>query len=121
MNETLLQIPGEFSKLTTMKNNTARLTFDTQEVSPDVLAQMMRNLEKFGWLCFLAGERQIDTLDVVHLPELKKREEDEKSPATRLRNSLFVLHKQLNDGSDFENYYYSQMERFITAVKDKLN
>jgi hypothetical protein len=121
MNETLLQVPGEFTKLTTMRNNTARLQFDTQEVKPEVLAQMMQNIEKFGWLCFLAGERQIDTLDVVNLPELEPHETQTKSQAERIRSVLFVYWEQIKSPLAFKDFYDKETEKYIDHVKSKLN
>ena len=44
-----------------------------------------------------------------------------KSPSKRLRNVLFVQHQQLNNGSEWKDYYNSQMEKIITHFKDKLD
>lgn len=122
MNEKILQIPAEISKVTSMSNRAMRIQVDTQQNVPDeVMAHLMSAVEKYGHFCFLVGDREVDSMDLITLPPLKDREEDKKSPSTRLRGALFVLWQQAGKKGDFEVFYYAKMENFISAVKDKLN
>lgn len=58
--------------------------------------------------------------DAVELKEVKG-ELNEKTPAQRLRATLFVLWKQQNEAIDFEVFYRSKMEGIIEHIKAKLN
>lgn len=53
-----------------------------------------------------------------------KAEFDEKRPSERMRNSLFVLHRQLTLAHKvaipFEVFYLDQMNRMIQSIKDQL-
>lgn len=116
----LLQIPSELHKVVSMNNRSLRIIFDSQEnLTDELMTGVMNKLGKTGWMCFLAEERKIDILDVVGLPELKL-EKDEKSPSQRLRSALFVYWQQKKPTEDFEQFYFSQMGKFIDHVKEKL-
>jgi hypothetical protein len=96
------------------------MVFDSQEnIGQEEMARIMGNLGKVGWMCFLPEERKIDALDVVSLPEIKL-EKDEKSPSQRLRAVLFVYWQQKKPTEDFEQFYFSQMNKFIEHIKEKL-
>ncbi len=122
MPDQLFSIPATITSIKSMSGRALRIVADSQEALTDEeMASVMKLLEAFGHWMFLAGDRQIDTADVLNLPPLKTREEDEKSPATRLRAVLFRLYEQSGKDGDFEQFYYSKMNKFIEAVKDKLN
>ena len=98
-----------------------RFVVDSQEnLTDEQMKGFATMVEKYGHFCFLPGDTQIDTLDVLSLPPLKAREEEEKSPATRLRNSLYILWKQGGEKGSSELYYRTQMEKIIIAVQEKL-
>jgi hypothetical protein len=118
MDEMLLQVPGEISKVETMRNGALKLRIDTQEnVSPEVRAKIMMMVDKLGYFTFAA--RLIQPEDIADLPELK-REEDGKSPAQRLRATLFVLFNQEKPEGGFELFYQQHMQKLIDFVKNKL-
>lgn len=54
--------------------------------------------------------------------ELKeiRGEFDKKSPSQRLRNVLYVLHKQQESGMDFDQWYLRRMEKIISDHKAML-
>jgi len=84
------------------------------------MAKLMKHLDKYGHFTHLI-DREIDTTDLIATPKLRPKEEGRKSQATRLRNSLYILWKQNGEKGDSEMYYHTQMEKFIDAVKEKLN
>jgi len=116
----IFQIPAEISKVQSMGNRSLRLQVDTQENCTDEqMANVMSFIGKFGWFSY-AIDRNIQPADIVNLPPLKTREEEEKSPAMRLRACLYVLFEQQGKQGDFEVFYRSRMDRIISMVKDKL-
>ena len=119
--EKILQIPCELiSSATRSISKTTKLTFESQEAVPsDLIAQLTQCVGQTGWLTFLAEKRQIDTLDIVNLPEITI-EKGEKSKATRLRSSLYRLWESEGKQGDFETAYNVQMEKLIDFVKSKI-
>jgi hypothetical protein len=49
------------------------------------------------------------------------RELNTKTPSQRLRSVLFVLFKQKQTATSFEQFYESEMEQFIQIVKEQLD
>lgn len=43
-----------------------------------------------------------------------------KSPSQRLRSVLYLLHKQRGEQNTFREFYEQQMEKIITAYKERL-
>ena len=117
----LLQVPCELVKAELRSlSKDAKLTFTTQqEVPAEILTQIIGKTGKTGWLAFLVGERKIDTLDVVSLPELAV-EKNEKTKAQRLRGVLFRLWESEGKPGTSEEFYNVKMEQFIDFVKEKL-
>lgn len=114
----ILQVASEISKVETMRNGALRLKIDTQENIPsEVRMKLMGMTEKLGWFTF--SVRQIEATDLIDLPEIK-RDEDEKSPAQRLRASIYMLWQQEGSTGDFETYYRSKMDKLINWIKEKL-
>jgi len=120
----LLQIPGTIEKVMSMRNRVIRIVFDSQEArSDEEVASIMTKVEKFGWLCFLAGENNIQPEDISDLPELPKSDPDEKSPSKRLRDRMFVYWKEkgLEDKKDFNSWYIGQLDKLGQGYLDKIN
>lgn len=113
------QVQAFLSKAMTLADNTLRLQFDCQELPSETMTEMFELRNKVGHLFFL--EQPIKEIDTKDLPEIVL-DKNEKSPSTRLRNVLFLLHKQ-NGGADhdFDAYYRKQIERVIETIKEKLN
>ena len=76
---------------------------------------------KFMELQNINLEAVFTPLDAPNAPEYKiDKEMNEKSPSTRLRNVLFVLHGQLEIDEDFDSWYRVKMEQIIEGIKNKL-
>lgn len=114
----ILQIPGEISKVETMRGGAIRIRFDSQEaIQPEVRSKLMMMTDQVGWISF--ASRQIQPEDIIDLPEVK-RNEDMKSPAQRLRATIFILWKHEGSVGSFEDYYVNRMSKLIDFVKNKL-
>lgn len=101
-----------------MRDRTVRLQIDVQEMPPEVMSDLFSLNDKLGYFFF--KENFFNEIDTANLPKLVI-DENEKSPSTRLRNVLYVLHKQ-NKGEDhdFDAYYRKSIERVIETIKEKL-
>lgn len=63
----------------------------------------------------------IQPTDEVSLETHKVNTElDTKSQSQRIRNTLFVLWKQDNEGMDYETYYRNKTEKYIEHLKSKI-
>ena len=121
MDETILSIPCELTSSATKSiSKTTKLTFESSEtVPPELIARITANVGKTGYVCFLVGERPIDTLDVLNLPELPI-EKDRKSQASRIRSVLYRLWEQEGRNGDSETHYQIRTEQLIEMLKAKL-
>lgn len=103
-----------------LKDKTIKITFETQEPTPEILTQIALHNQKFGFLAFKEDAFKED--EKTFIQDLESGYEDKgKTPSKRLRNVLFVMFKQDNKGFEsFSNYYDYHMEKFIDHVKSKL-
>lgn len=125
MEERILQVPAELVKAE-MRSMTkdAKLTFTTQqEVPPELLTQIIGKIGQTGWLAFLVSERQIDTIEMLTLPDIQT-DKGEKTKGQRLRGVIYRLweHEKAEKLTTFssEEFYNVTMEKFIDHVKGKL-
>jgi len=120
MSEKLVQIQAELVKYESRSHGSLRLVFDSQEgVLDEIRNKIIAGHEKLGHLSFLPEERELDALDVINLPKIEY-EKGEKSPSTRLRAVLFVFWKEKKMTITFEEFYRSQLEKYIESVKQQL-
>lgn len=124
--EELLQVPAELVKAEMRAlTKDAKLTFTTQqEVPKELLTQIIGNTGKTGWLSFLVGEKKIDALDVLMLPDIEL-EKGEKTKSQRLRAAIYVLWQQETKDKtttfSSEEFYNVRMEQLIDFIKGKLD
>lgn len=116
----LFQAPAQISKIETMSDGGVRVVIDTQEINDSEELTKLFRLRKgdLGYFLFKGSEIKNDDL-----PDDKEllEEGDSKTPSQRLRAVIFVHWKEVKGGKgDFNAYYREQMEKFITAVKEKL-
>ena len=104
----------------TMTDRGIRLTFDTQEPSEEQFGEIFGMKGKSGKLIFCSEDTVITEKD-LEIPDVTPEFKGEKSPSARLRNSLYVLWSQGKKDIEFEVYYRSKMDNFISVVKDKLS
>lgn len=104
-----------------LKDNTLKLTFETQEPTPEQLMNVAQLNQKFGFLAFKKDDYKQDEKDFLKGLESNYEDDKKKSPSKRLRDVLFVWWKQDDKGySDFENFYTHFMEKYIDNIKSKL-
>ena len=119
MNE-IFQVDGYVTKVATMSKNTLRLQIDTQEnVSQEAAGRIFGWLDQLGH--FLFAIRQIEPQDLLDIPAPEPELKNDKSESQRMRNVLYLLWKQNNEGyEDFNLYYKFHMNKLIDFLKNKL-
>jgi len=114
------QFGGHFSSYKSMADRSIRLTFDTQEATPELMSNIQNSFQK---TCVLAVSADNFTSDYLKEMENIKVDYNDgtKSPAQRLRGCLFRLWEQNPQGYKiFNDYYNGQMELLINRLKDQL-
>ena len=112
-----VQVPAILDKLTTLKDGSLKLTFETQELQAASAANLMGMCNKLGWLVYAPNKQ-----DQIFVPDEPPKEfKNEKSHSQRLRAVQFVLWKQLGGKGEFESYYRANMEKVISWFREKLD
>lgn len=113
-------LPAVFESLRSLKDRSYKLVFETGELSPDQLSILGQHIQNPGFLAFNKDVFKKEILD--HLKSINTDYEDlGKTKSERLRNVLYVLWKQKNEGYDiFDDFYNSKMEKVINHYKHKL-
>lgn len=116
----MIVIPAILESFRSLKDKTIKLSFETNEPTPDQMQDIALNNQKYGYLVF--SGTQISDQQLAEIENSKNDLYDNtKTPSKRLRNALYVWWTQNPQGyTKFEDYYLFQMERIITNVKDKL-
>jgi hypothetical protein len=118
----MLKTPSTISKITTMADGGLRLQVDTQELASEDKAELMGLYNQLGWFVF-APTNTIKAEDIPTTP----LEENQKTPSQRIRSTLFVYFKKLQEvgslkpDSDFEVFYRHHTEKYIDNIKNKIS
>jgi hypothetical protein len=114
------QLPAQLEGYRSLKDRTLKLSFETNELTPEQMADIHYSLNKVGYLAFAPDP--FTTKEINDLDSLKVEYDDTgKTVSQRLRAVLYRLWEQGNEGyKDFNMYYAFKMEGFITHLKTKL-
>ena len=117
----MIIIPAQLESYRSLKDRTLKVTFETNELTPDQLLGVASNLSTFGYLAFKPEMFNKDEESI--LGELKSDYEDmAKTPSQRLRAILYRCYEKDNQGFDtFVRYYEHRMEQLCTHFKSKLD
>ena len=104
-----------------LKDGTLKISFETQELTPEMMANIHYSLNKFGFVAF--APNALATQEMEEIDKLKVEYSDTgKPPSQRLRAVLFLLWKQDPEGYKTSNdHYISKMETLIEHFKGKLS
>ena len=116
----MILFPAILENITSRKDRTWKITLGTNELTPDQVLGLSGYLNKFCFAALKSDEFKSKEIETVE--NLKSDFEDTgKSPAQRLRNVLFILYKQDQEGyTMFDDYYKHKMEGFIEHLKGKI-
>jgi len=113
-------IQGNIANYRSLADKTLRLTFDTQEPTPETVTRIQQSLQLPGFIAFKPDEylkRELDEIDKTKL----ELDDGKKSQSWRIRAHLYKLWEQNNEGFDsFEYYYRHHTEKYINNLKSKL-
>jgi len=106
--------------LTSRKDGTYKLTFGTQELSPDDIKEVAGVLNKFCFLGIKADEFKSTEIEILSQKEASEFD-DNKTQGQRIRAVLFKLYSQNNEGfNNFDSFYKSKTEKYIEHLKSKI-
>lgn len=113
-----LLLPVYVENISTRKDKSVKVTLGTQELSPNQAGDLFQFMNKLA-VCYVVeksiSQDEIDQVDKIN-PELSG-----KSQSQRIRNVLFKLFEQNNEGfKDFNSYYQSKTEKYIEHLKSKI-
>lgn len=109
-----IQIEAQLTRFSPLTGGGVSVGFHSlKELSKDEMTVILQMYNSTGWMGFKADEYQDDDLP-------KNDTTAGKTPAQRLRNTIFVLWRQLGEHGDFDNFYKQMMETLINEIKAKL-
>jgi hypothetical protein len=116
MNGVLLS--AYIENITTRKDRTVKITIGSQELSQGKAGELFTLLNNLAVVYISPKEidqKEIDQVDKLD-PEL-----DGKTQSQRIRNVLYKLFEQDNEGfGDFDAYYKNKTEKYIEHLKSKI-
>ena len=114
-------IPAILESFRTLKDKTFKVTFETNELSPELVSELSQNLQQFGYLAFKKEDFTSQEIGIMN--NLKTDFDDVgKSPSQRLRAVLYVMWKRNNERYElFTDFYTAKIEKVINHYKTKLN
>lgn len=114
-----LLLPAEVSSIRSLADGSVSICMNTQELSPSKAGELFSFRKKIIMM-YLSPK---DTIPQKELDQVDKidPEFDGKTQSQRIRNVLYKLFEQQNEGhKDFETYYRSKTEKIIEHFKNQL-
>jgi len=113
----LFQTPAQIESIRTLADGTVKLSVETQELSPENMAQLFSLARKLGWFVF--KESEIKEEDI---PLEKVEFKEDKTLDERLNAILFAYHMtKTNDSKTFHTFKRDVYEVLIQRYKNKLD
>lgn len=110
-------LPATLSKVTSRKDRSYTLSFDTRELSGTEAATLLGELMNEGWLLYSPNE----DLKEADVPDEKADSmTGQKTQAQRLRGVIYRLWEQSGKKGNSNEYYLSIMESLIDQLKERL-
>ena len=113
-----LLIPTLVENISTRKDRTVKIVLGTQELSPAKAGELfnLMNQVAMTYICPKGvSQSEIDQVDQAS-PNMEG-----KSQSQRIRNVLYKLYEQNNEGfKSFDDYYRSKTDKIIEHLKNKI-
>jgi hypothetical protein len=117
----MIILPAILEGIRSLKDKTYKLTFETNELTPEQFGAIGASLQTFGYLAFKKDPYKEKEREMLNSLE-SDYEEKGKSKAQRLRAVLYRNWEQESMGYGvFDDYYNHHMERVINHYKEKLD
>lgn len=112
-------IPAIVEKISTLKDGSVCVTIYTQELSPQKAAELFTLRGKLATVYVSPSDvtqKELGLIDSID-PELPQ-----KTPGQRMRNVLYILWKQDQEGyKEFPQYYEAKMNTYIEGLKQNIH
>ena len=117
----MIIFPAILESFRSLKDKSLKVTFETNEVTPEQMAGIAQSINKFGYVAF--KETPFKDKETEFLDSLKPEYDDTgKTKSQRLRGVLYRMWEQDNEGyEDHTRYYDFHMEKIINHFKSKLD
>ncbi len=103
-----------------LKDKTLKITLETQEPTPNQVADIQTYIGRFGYLAFKEDQFKSDEIEILEGLE-SQYDDTSKTPSQRLRSVLYVNWQHDAKGyNDFNLYYSYMMEQMIKRWKNQL-
>jgi hypothetical protein len=122
----MLVFQAGLTRFNTMADNSGRLQFDTQELTPDMFTEVGKVNGKHGVLLFKPGVDEIskEELEAVRdfdVNSLTEKVKSSKSKSQIVRALLYKNFEINNEGFDsFDQFYTHYMDALIVRLRKKL-
>lgn len=115
------QLSAQLEGYRSLKDRTLKLSFETGELSPELMANIHYALNKVGYIAFAPDP--FATHELEEIDKLKVEYDDAgKKPSERLRGVLYRNWEKSKEGYEgFTDYYNFKMEKLINHFKEKLD
>jgi len=110
-----VQTPALISKIATKADGSIQVVLETPELPPNEMSKLFELRKAQGW--FLFSENTFSEEDI---PKEQADVGEGKSPAQRLRATLYVVWNSQGRKGDFEAYYRTAIERMINIAKERI-
>lgn len=112
--------PAILESIKSRKDKTLSVTLGANEMTPEQSAKLMSFNQKFLYVMLKPDMINSEEQDIMESLESDDNDKT-KSPSKRMRNTLYLLYKQNQEGfSTFTQYYEFKMEKFIESLKSKI-
>ena len=116
----MIVLPAMIETIATRADSTIKIVLGTNELTPEKVGGMFMLKNKLAYVAIKEANFQPDEIEA-----LTDIDEDLKSigktPSQRIRNVLFILFKQNNEGFDsFDSFYKFKMDKLIEHLKAKI-
>ncbi len=111
----IFQAPAILTSVSYTKDGGLRLGFTTNELNYEDKLTAAKFYQSFGYVLFKENQFTDEEIPATDATD------ESKSPAQRLRATLFVLWKQRGSKGEFEVFYRANMELAIERVKKLLD
>lgn len=113
----MFKVPAYLTRFSTRADGGIGLSFVTQEMPSQDLAELHKHLNTFGWILYSPYETVQPTIEDVPKQVL---EDGQKTPSQRLRAVMFLVWDKTDKSIDFNTFYTKQMDKLIEHYKTKL-
>ncbi len=117
----MIVLPAILEGIRSLKDKTYKLTFETNELTPEQFSAIGASIQTFGYLAFKQDpfkQKEKDMLETIEA----EYEDTGKTKSQRLRGVLYRNWEQQPEGYEvFDDYYNHHMEKIITHFKSKLD